>query len=119
MTALETLDALEHRPWADQSGERENLIEARQINLSCHQGVFQDGFDFGGEDKDAVADGEIQRIDSEMVARQKEPLPFPVVNDKGELTVELVQKLYAVFFVEVQQHFEEDGIEFLNKLNGQ
>src|SRR5215510_11318187 len=67
--------------------------------------MFEDGLDFRSEDEQAINNRVVKRVDPEMIACQKEPPLFAVVDDEGKLAIDLVKEVDAMLLVEMQQDF--------------
>jgi hypothetical protein len=103
-TGRHTVDALEHRPRAHQSGQSEHLVQADEVDAARHRGVLQHGLDLGAEDQLAALVSVEQRRDTEVVAGADEELLAVVVEHDRELPVETADEVAAELLVEVRDH---------------
>ena len=47
---------------ADQPGKREDLVETREVDRALDERVFENGLDFGAENKHAIGHRVIERL---------------------------------------------------------
>jgi isopentenyldiphosphate isomerase len=72
----------------------------------------------GSEDEQAINDRVVKRVNAEMIARQKEAPVLTIVNHKRKLSIDLVEEVDAVLFVQMKQDFDiRTGAEVMSFLH--
>ena len=86
--------------------EGEDLIEGPRIQGRRRNELRGDqGLDLGGEEKVAVMLGKVQGTDPEMVPGEKKGFFVAVPDAEGELPVEIIDTIRALFLIEMNDDF--------------
>ena len=74
------------------------------VRLSRDSRVLQNRFDFGGENETPASPRKKKRLDPGPVAREQQPAARDIPNSDGEHAIELMEKVVAILFVEMDQN---------------
>src|SRR5262249_39383613 len=78
------LDVLKNGPLAADHAEGEIILQGGNVNLPSNAGVREERLQLGPEDKLLAVAVEVERLDAEAVAGEKQPAPLTVPKGEGE-----------------------------------
>ena len=89
--------------------EGEVALQCLLVQFLVKMRMVQETLDLRAEHQGAFHPGIIQRFDAKEVTGAEELLLFLVPDDEGKHAPQLVQQLFAVFFIAVEEHFRVGG----------
>ncbi len=105
MSLLELADAREHSSFSQTHLKKHVFSQSARIGSVRYAREFQQRFNLRCENKLVFKDRVIKRFDPKRIACRKQLVFLNIVNDKGEHPVQLTHAVFAVFGVEMKDHF--------------
>ena len=81
------------------------MTQSRFINVAGDRRMFQDRFDFRGENKPALLLVKIERFDPGAIAREHQPFAIRIPQSDREIALDVVHKIETALFIQM-----EDGL---------
>src|SRR5690242_15119321 len=105
MSGQEHLHAAQYRVWLNDRAVRQQQAQRNRIDLRLDEATREQRFDLGGEDQ-ATANVRVkQRLDAELIAREKEPSGALVVNRERKHAAHAQEEVVAIMLVHAQHDF--------------
>src|ERR1035438_5867824 len=91
MTGRQLVDPAEHRERRGRREEAQVVIDGKILEIPWDVGMGQKGLDLGGEQKAARGPREIEGLDADAIAREKEAARSRVPDPDREHALEMVE----------------------------
>src|SRR5437868_1398735 len=105
MRCRQLADAFINRKRSQHVIKGEILPQGVEVQIWFDGRVRQQNFWLGSKEQGAIEDSPVERLLTEPIARNEQPLALFVPQRKGEHAVEMLDHVAAVFVVKMRQDF--------------